>query len=136
MAGSLTNFAAKKLLDHLFGNAAYTAPATLHFSLHTTAPTEAGGGTEVAGGSYARVAVTNNATNFPAAGGTTLATKANTNPIEWPVATAGWGTVVGVGIYDAASAGNMLAYLDVTSNAITTGQTVRFAASGLSFTHD
>jgi len=65
--GSFTDFLENELLDHVFGNAAYTSPATLYIGLSTSTITDAGGNvTEPVGGSYARVPVTNNATNFPA----------------------------------------------------------------------
>ena len=56
MAGSMTNFLELELLDHVFGKGAYSAP-TPYLALFTAAPTDAGGGTEVSGGSYARVSI-------------------------------------------------------------------------------
>ncbi len=111
--GSFSDFLENELLDHVFGNAAYSAPATLYVSLYTVTPADAGGGTEATGGSYARVAVTNNATNFPAASG---GAKANGTAITFPAPTANWGTVVAFGIHDAASAGNLLAWGALTVN--------------------
>lgn len=113
MAGSFANFLEDELLDHCFGNAAYSAPATLHVALYTVAPSDAGGGTEVAGGSYARSAVTNNATNFPAASG---GAKSNGTAITFPTATGSWGTVVAIGILDASSGGNLLAWADLAAS--------------------
>ena len=69
MAGSFSNFLELEVLDHVFGAAVYTAPATLYIALYTVAPTDAAGGTEVTGGAYARKDVANNATNFPAMAG-------------------------------------------------------------------
>lgn len=115
MAGSATDFLENELLDHVFGAAAYTAPATLYFAATTTAPTDSAGGTEPVGNGYARVAVTNNATNFPAASG---GAKSNGTVIEWATATGSWGSIIGIDIYDAASGGNRLGYADVTSTAI------------------
>lgn len=111
--GSFSDFLELELLDHVFGNAAYTAPATLHVALFTVTPSDSGGGTEVSGGSYARVAVTNNATNFPAA---SAGAKANGTAITFPAPTANWGTVVAFGIFDAASAGNLIAWGALTVN--------------------
>ena len=115
MPGSLSDFAELELLDHLFGNAAYTAPATLYVSLFTAAPTDAGGGTEVTGGSYARVAVTNNATNWPAAA---AGAKSNGTVITFPTPSANWGTAVAFGIHDAATSGNLLAWATLASNRV------------------
>ena len=135
MAGSFSDFLELELLDHVFGNAAYTAPATLYVSLFTAAPSDTGGGTEVSGGSYARVAVTNNATNFPAASG---GAKSNGTVITFPAPTANWGTVVAFGIHDAASAGNLLAWATLTTNrTINSGDGApKFAIGDLDITLD
>ena len=53
MAG-FSDYLEDKVLDHVFGGTAYTAPATLYVALYTVAPDDTGGGTEVTGGSYVR----------------------------------------------------------------------------------
>lgn len=131
MAGSLSDFAENELLDHLLGAATYTPPVTVHLALFTVAPTDAGGGTEVTGGSYVRLAVTNNATNFPAASG---GAKSNGVTLDFIAATAGWGTIVAYAMFDAASAGNMLGWADLASSVtINNGDTFRFAAGDLDY---
>jgi hypothetical protein len=119
---SLSTYQHNALLDSLFGAG---APATLYFALMTGAPTIAGGGTEVTGGSYARKAVTNNSTNFPAAasGVKTLGVAQ-----AFVTATADWGTVVAVAIYDALSGGNLIGFAAVTSQVVPSGVTVTVAA--------
>ena len=112
MAGK-SDFLELEVLDHILGNAAYPAPATVHIGLYTAAPTDAGGGTEVTGGSYARAAVTNNATNWPAAA---AGAKANGTAITFPAPTANWGVIVAFGIFDAATAGNLLYWGLITPN--------------------
>ena len=95
-------------------------------ALITTAPSDAGGGTEVSGGAYARKAVT--ATGFGAASGGAI-----TNPAEfkWTDATANWGTITHIGLYDAVSGGNLLVYGALTSSvAITSGDIFKIPASG------
>jgi hypothetical protein len=119
---SLTTLTHNSLLDSIFGNG---APATYHLGLFTVAPTIAGGGTEVAGGSYARAAVTNNATNFPAASG---GVKTLANAVAFATATASWGDVVACGIYDAASGGNLVGFATVTTQSVPTGVTVSVTA--------
>lgn len=94
-----------KILDHIFGGSDYTRPATLYIALFTSAPTDAGGGTEVSGGSYARAAVTNNSTNFPAA---VAGSKSNATALTFAAATGAWGTVTHVAIFDSLTGGNML----------------------------
>lgn len=129
---SKSSFLALEILDHTLGNAAYTAPATVHVSLHTADPTDAGTGTEVSGGSYAREAVTNNATNWPASTGGSPAAKANGTAIEFVTATASWGTVTHFGIWDAATAGNLLYHGALgTAKAVGSGDTASFAVGDL-----
>lgn len=133
MAGSFSDFLELELLDHVFGAATYTPPATIHAALFTVAPSDTGGGTEVTGGSYARVAITNNATNFPAAA---AGLKSNGTVITWPTATANWGTIVAVGFFDASSGGNFLGgdYSLAVSKAVNTGDTASIAIGDLDIT--
>jgi hypothetical protein len=112
MAGSFSNTLETKILDHVFGGPDYTRPATLYVALFTAAPGEAGGGTECTGGSYARAAVTNNATNFPAASGTPTE-KVNATEIKFAPLSASIGTVVGVALFDALTSGTMICYSDI-----------------------
>lgn len=132
--GSKSNFLELELLDHVLGNAAYSAPATVHIALFTATPSDTGGGTEVTGGSYARAAVTNNATNWPAAA---AGAKANGTEIAFTEATASWGTVVAFGIFDAATSGNLLYWGDVTPNkAVASGDIARFKVGDIDITED
>ena len=134
MAGSKSDFLELELLDHVLGNAAYTAPATVYLALYTVAPTDAGGGTEVTGGSYARKDVTNNVTNWPAAA---AGAKSNGTEITFVTATADWGTVVAFAIFDAITAGNMLYWADLTqSKLISNGDTAKFAVGDIDITED
>lgn len=126
-----STYLANKLLDLPAGGTAYSAPANLFFSLHTGTLTAAGTGTEVSGGSYGRVQVTNNLTNFPAASG---GAKSNANAVTWTTATASWGTVVSVGVWDASSAGNLLYYAPITSKTVDSGDTVSIPASNFNLT--
>lgn len=134
MPGSKSDFLENKLLDHVLGGVDYVRPATVFIALYTVAPSDAGGGTEVTGGSYARAAVTNNATNFPAAAG---GAKANGTEITFVQATANWGTVVAASIFDAVSGGNLLYHGTLTVNkAIDSGDTAKFPASSINITED
>ena len=134
MAGSKSNFLENELLDHVLGAAAYTAPATVYIALFTAAPTDAGGGTEVSGGSYARVSVTNNDTNWPAAAS---GVKNNGAEITFPTASANWGTIVAMGIFDAASGGNLLFWGDLSQNVvIDTSDTFTFPIGNVEITED
>lgn len=134
MAGSKSDYLEDAILDHVLGGGDYTRPGTVYVALYTAAPTDAGGGTEVSGGSYARVAVTNNATNWPAA---SSGTKQNGTAIQFPQATASWGTVVAFAILDASSGGNFLYWGDLTaSKSVESGDTAEFAVGGVTINED
>lgn len=118
-----------KDLDRVFGAIAYTSPATLYFALVVGDPS--GAGVEVSGGSYARVGVTNNSTNFPAASGSPP-TKSNASAIVWTDPTGSWGTPTYWAIYDASTSGNLLRYGTITNPvAIATGSRVEIPAGEL-----
>jgi hypothetical protein len=107
---AFTNFLEDKVMDHVFGSGTYTKPADLYLGLFTAAPGETGGGTEVSGGDYARQAIA-----FTISG-TAPTQAANTSAVEFPTATASWGTVTHVAVFDAATSGNMLAYAELTAS--------------------
>lgn len=124
-----TDYLEDKVLDHVFGGTSYTAPATLYVALYTVAPTDTGGGTEVSGGAYARQTATFNVS------GTSPTEATNAAAIEYPTATADYGTVVACAILDASSGGNMLAYATLTSSkVVSTGDVFRFDAGDLDIT--
>jgi hypothetical protein len=96
MASGKSNTLKNAILDHVLGGPDYVRVSPLYLALYTVAPTAAGGGTEVTGGAYARVSITNNATNFPAASG---GSKSNGAIVTFPTATADWGTVVAAALH-------------------------------------
>ena len=113
MAG-FTNYLEDKVMGHLFGATAYTAP-TWYVGLLTAAPSDSAAGTEVAGGSYVRKAVTWTVIGAGAAQAT------NTAALEWDAATADWGTVTHAGIYDAlADPSNLGTQVQLTQSDFTT----------------
>jgi hypothetical protein len=125
---SFSNYLETKVLDHVFGGTAYTAPSTLYLALYTADPSDTGGGTEVSGGGYARQTVA-----FTTSGNTT----SNTAAVEYPTATASYGTVVAVGVFDASTGGNLLAYAGLTTDkAIDTGDVFRVPAGDLDISLD
>ena len=128
MAG-FSDYLEDKVLDHVFGGTAYTAPTTLYVALYTVAPTDTGGGTEVSGGAYVRQ------TAAFTVSGTNPTTASNSAAIEYPTATANYGTVVAVGVFDASSGGNLLAYANLdTSKVVSTGDVFRFNTGDLDIT--
>jgi hypothetical protein len=138
MAGTFSDFLELEVLDQIFGAAAYTAPVTLYVGLWTSPLTDASTSLtagEVSGGSYARVAVTNNKTNWSVAAAGALA---NDVAFTFPQASGSWGTVTYMGIFDVASgAGNMLGWADlVTAKAVGSGDTAQFAIGDIDITLD
>lgn len=132
---SFGNFLENELLDHVFANQAYAAPATLYLALSTADPTEDGSGiAEPAGGSYARLAVANNLTNWPVA---VAGSKSNGQDFTFVTATASWGVISHMAIFDQAAGGNMLAHAALTSSkTIDNGDTVIFETGNLTITLD
>lgn len=121
------------ILNHFFGGAALSpaSPATVHVGLFTTLPADdETGGVEASYTGYARVGVTNNATEWPAATEGAPTQKSNANTITFGQKTdVGSITVVGFGLFDAASAGNLLFFGAVTPNqAVGQNDTPRFLA--------
>lgn len=105
MAG-LSNYLAQALLNHIVGKTAYTMP-TPYIGLFTAVGTDAGTGfTEVSGGGYARQAASGAVWN--ASSGSDPSTITNASVITFPTSTAAWGTILAFGLFDAASAGNLL----------------------------
>ena len=126
MAG-FSDYLEDKVLEHVFGGNSYTAPGTHYVALYTVAPTDTGGGTEVSGGAYARQTSTFNVSGTDP----TTAFVA----VEYPTATANYGTVVAVGIMDALTSGNLLAYANLTaSKTVSSGDVFRFDAGDLDIT--
>ncbi len=128
---SKSDYAEAKVLDHMLGKTAWTMP-TAYIALYTAAPSDAGGGTEVTGGAYARV-TTSGASWNAASGGST----SNAAALTFPAATASWGTVTHFGILDAATAGNLLRWGALTtSKTIGSGDTASFAIGALVCTEE
>ena len=129
---SKSDYLENQMLDIVLGDGTFANPATVYVALHTADPTDAGNGAEVSGNNYARVAVTNNATNWPNASG---GAKANGTAINFATPSGSWGTVTHFGIWDAVTTGNLLYYGALTvPQAITTGNAVSFAAGDIDIT--
>jgi hypothetical protein len=142
---ALSNYLENKLVDHIFRAQAFTAPTTVYVALFTAAPSDSGGGTEITIGSnaYARASVscslaawagTQGAGTQAVSSGTGGVTS-NNAAITFATPTGSWGTVTHFGIFDAASAGNLLLWGALTvQQTINTGNTVSFAAGQLQIT--
>ena len=122
-----SNYLENALINAVLRNTTYTSPATVYVSLWTTDPTDAGSGTEVSGGSYARTSVTFGA---PSNGVTS-----NSADVTFPQATASWGTVAYIGLNDASTSGNLLFHTPLdTSKTIDSGDIFKIASGSLTVT--
>lgn len=124
---TITDAKAHEYLDTNFGSG---TPATWYIELYTAMPNDDGtGGTAVAGGSYARAAITNNATNFPAAASRQ---KSNQTAITYAQATANWGTILGIGFFITLTGGTVqFKKTLVASKTINNGDTFSIAIDQL-----
>lgn len=105
-----SHYLANKLLDLAFGGTGWTPPVTLYIAKLLQNPQrDASAVLEPSSGGYARIAVTNNLTNFPAA-----ATHAKANGADFvsAAATGAQGTVTHIGWFDddGTPSGNLLSY--------------------------
>lgn len=127
---SFSNTYETNVLTWTFTAGAVTRPTAWYLALFTTNPAEDGSGTEVSatGTAYARQSV-----SFTVSGNTA----SNSAAVEFPTATASYGTVTHVGVYDASSGGNLIAYAALTtSKAIDTGDVLRIPLGELDITLD
>lgn len=123
-AQAMTDYLENKIIDWLFRGQSYSPPATIYVGLLTGACSDSSGGTEVSGGSYARVGVssslanwagTQSASSTSASSGTGGQTS-NNAAISFPSPTANWGTITHFALYDASTSGNMLICKDLTAS--------------------
>ena len=123
----MSNFLENALINATLRNTTYTSVATVYVSLWTSDPTDAGSGTEVSGGSYARTAVTFGAPS----NGVSL----NSADVTFPTATGSWGVVGWIGINDASTGGNLLYHSPLdTSKTIDSGDIFKISTGNLSVT--
>lgn len=117
MAG-MSNYLENRIIDWLVRGQTFTPPATVYVGLLTAPSSDGSPGSEVTGGSYARVPVASSLANWAgtqSAGSTTASsgtsgTTSNNGTLTWPTPSANWGQATDFGIFDAATAGNLLFY--------------------------
>ena len=132
--GAASDYLENKILDHILGKVTYTAPDTVYIGLAAEVSDDGSISGEPTEASYARVAVTNNTTNFPAASN---GSKSNGTDIVFGEATGDWGTVNYAFIADADTGGNVLLYGGLTTpKTINSGDIVKFLTGNLTFTMD
>ena len=126
---AMSDYLENKVLDHILGTTAYTQPTTVYVGLSTASFADDHSGTELSGSGYARQSASFNA----AASGTAD----NSAAIEFPAATASWGTVSHFGIFDALTAGNLLIHGSfTTAKAIGSGDILKISAGDLDISAD
>lgn len=117
-----------EVLDHVLGKGSknFTSPASLRVALFTTMPTDSGGGTEVAvGNGYGRQEAT-----FADASGGSAATSGDLT--FGPASGANFGTIQGIGIFDATISGNLLIFTTLaTPKTVSDGDTFVISAGNL-----
>jgi hypothetical protein len=127
---SFSNTFETHVLNYVFTTTSVTRPTAWYLALFTSNPAEDASGSEVgtSGTAYARQSVT-----FTVSGNEAT----NSAAIEFPTATASYGTVTHVGVFDASTGGNLIAYSSLTtSKAVGTGDVFRVPAGDFDLTLD
>jgi hypothetical protein len=123
----MSNYLENALINATLRATTFTSPSVVYVGLYTADPTDAGTGTEVSGGSYARQSITFGA---PSNGVST-----NSAAVEFPQCTSTWGTVSHIGILDASTSGNLYYHTALdSSKTIETGDVFKIAIGNLSVT--
>jgi hypothetical protein len=128
---SFSDYTENLVLTWLFTGDSATRPTAWYVGLFTAAPSDTGGGTEVTGSGYARVA-----TGTISISGTSPTLATNSAAIEFAAATGGnWGAITHAAIFDASTSGNMFAFAELTTaRTINDGDVFRIPAGSLDIT--
>lgn len=142
MPGSKSDYLERAILDHVLGATSFTKPAIVHVALSTAVYSDAATGAAMSevgtGVGYTRLAVTNNATNWPAASGSSPASKSNGAAFTFAAATGSWGaSIQSFYLLDLGTGGNVLYGADLTTpRTVNSGDTASFAAGAITITED
>ena len=140
MASGKSAHLANALLAQLFNSAAAVSLANVYVALFTAAPTGSGGsytgGTEATGGGYARLAVETADTTKWTVTANGVVNAATISMFTASGAVSSSANIVGVGLMDAITSGNLLYYGDVVTPAAITasGQVPTFTGGSLAVT--
>lgn len=128
---SFSDYTENLVLTWLFTASSATRPTSWYVGLFTAAPSDSGGGTEVTGNDYARVA-----TGTITVSGTSPTLATNSAAIEFAAANGGnWGSITHAAIFDASTSGNMVAWAELTTaRTINDGDVFRIPAGSLDIT--
>ena len=122
-----SNFLRTQIGTEFLNIGAATLPTVLYVALFTDSVTAAGVGTEVSGGSYARKQISASSFTDDGVGGFTL-----NAALEFVTASASWGTIVSMGIYDASTLGNLIVFDDLAATkTIASGDAFRFNSGSI-----
>lgn len=142
-AQAVGDYLENQVIDTIFRAQTTSLGANVFVGLSTAACSDSSVGTEVSGGSYARVSVARSLAAWAgtqSAGSTTASTgtggvTSNNAAVTFTTPSAGWGTVTHAFVADAATGANILfCQALTTSKTINTGDTVSFPAGSLTFT--
>lgn len=129
MASGVTNFTTALLYNKLLRGVAGTFPTTVYVGLFSATPSDTGGGTELSGGGYARVAITVGTSAFSAVA---TGTCSNGALVDFGIASGAVGTATQFGVFDAATTGNLLLWGDlVPPQTVASGNPYSFAIGTL-----
>lgn len=105
----MTDYTARRLLDHATGKTAIFSLPTVYLALFTAVGTDAGSGfTEAAFTSYARKVTSGS--DWNAASGSAPSSASNAALLAFATATSTGSDIIAFGLYDASSSGNLLAW--------------------------
>ena len=126
---ALSDYAEKLILDYLMTSGSATRPTAWYVALYTSAPSDAGGGTELSGSGYARETVAFAAATSGA--GTT----SNSGAVVFTADGGDWGSVTHMGIHDAVSGGNLLWHGALAAaKTVLDGDSLEFAVGNIDLT--
>lgn len=126
---ALSDYAEKLILDYLMTSGSATRPTAWYVALYTSAPSDAGGGTELSGSGYARETVAFAAATSGA--GTT----SNSGAVVFTADGGDWGSVTHMGIHDASSSGNLLWHGALAAaKTVLDGDSLEFAVGNIDLT--
>lgn len=128
---AISDYLEDTLQNWYWRGVAHTPAATAFLALYTANPSDAGGGTEVSAGGYARYPVVKGTANWNASSAGTVT---NLPAFVVGTATADWGTITAMSFMDTASGtGNLLWWGTLTASKIVqNGDIFQFAAGSIS----
>ena len=132
----MSDYLEQRIMDLVLNSGdefSFTSPTNVYIGLFEWAPSDSGGGTEISGGGYVRM----DTGSFSTMTGVDDGLMTNLSEVLFPEATSDWGYIRSIGIFDAATGGNLLLYGDLTTNkVIDSGDNFKIRAGSLDITID